>query len=190
MDCTLQDQHSKLIFLTGRGLVLVGTRLQPLLLVGALITCIHLLHYFIHFTITVHLSITVLYSILFYILLYSNILMSPSNNGDMYGKKNFIAHDYFTVTVWQERPWTKETFTPNVDKDNDNITCVITYSQLLFNVFNCGLQSSGPLCGLILHCFHRLQEGCYIGHHHLPVRSCDDKLDWWQGKTAHRCILH
>lgn len=44
---------------------------------------------------------------------------------------------------------------------------IITHSQLLFNVFNSSLQSSGPLCGFILHCLNRLQEGCHISHHHL-----------------------
>ncbi len=43
----------------------------------------------------------------------------------------------------------------------------ITHSLLLFDVFNRGLQSSGPLCGFILHSLHRLQQGRYIGHHHL-----------------------
>lgn len=42
-----------------------------------------------------------------------------------------------------------------------------TYSQLLFNVFNCCLQSSGAFGGLVLHRLHRLQEGRYVGHHDL-----------------------
>lgn len=42
-----------------------------------------------------------------------------------------------------------------------------THSELLFDVLNGCLQSSGPLCGFVLHGLHRLQEGRYIGDHHL-----------------------
>lgn len=57
-----------------------------------------------------------------------------------------------------------------MDMDSDVLTSlksVSTYSQLLLDVFNCGLQRSGPLSGFILYCLHRLQEGRHVRHHHL-----------------------
>lgn len=57
-----------------------------------------------------------------------------------------------------------------------------THSQLLFDVFNCGLQSPGPLCGFILHCLHRLKEGRDVGHHHLQ-RSGSIRNDMVQQMT-------
>lgn len=41
------------------------------------------------------------------------------------------------------------------------------HRQLLPDVLRGGLQGAGALGGLVLHSFHRLEQGRHVGHHHL-----------------------